>query len=157
MYSDSLIDMPLLESIQLLGQALLGNDYYVFSNLPSLKELTINGTGEGEIRELTVASKYERRKWCVDASSLEKLVLGGGYDKLSGLHLESEEWRSEWMIDVDALTELVLGDNVLSNVETMEFRGVWEGVRWTNRLTFTNYIQSQSICFEKCWYPLFHK
>ena len=62
MYCFSLIDMQLLESIQLLGQALLGNDYYVFSNLPSLKELTINGTGEGEIRELTVASKYERRK-----------------------------------------------------------------------------------------------
>ena len=62
MYSDSLIDMPLLESIQLLGQALLGNDYYTFSNLPSLKELIINGTGEGEIRELTIASVYERRK-----------------------------------------------------------------------------------------------
>ena len=32
------------------------------------------------------------------------------------------------MIDVDALTELVLGDNVLSNVETIEFRGECEGV-----------------------------
>ena len=56
MRSNSLLDMPLLESIQLLGQALLGNDYYTFKDLPSLKELIINGTGEGEIRQLTITS-----------------------------------------------------------------------------------------------------
>lgn len=56
MFRGLLIDMPVLETINLPGKALLGNDYYIFSNLPALKELILNGTGEGDIRSVIIES-----------------------------------------------------------------------------------------------------
>lgn len=72
--------MPVLETINLPGKALLGNDYYIFSNLPALKELILNGTGEGDIRSVIIEKTPQ----------LEKLVLGGSCKKLSELNLDGE-------------------------------------------------------------------